>query len=147
MHRIVTNLAPAVAAVLALSGSAGAADIPIKGGCVLGESQLAHGLSAADAQARIIQYARDYVQNYSSYSNNKIETRRQTADYLERKKWTQDDVVGFTRKQRELLYISVAGELATGKIDTSELPGFVAAIDQKIRDIEAELGCDVMPAE
>lgn len=129
----------------AVPGSAAAADIPIRGGCVLGESQLAHGLSAADAEARIIQYARQYVQSFASYNNQKRDARRKASDYLELKAWTQDDVTGFTRQQRELLYISVAGELATGKIDTSELPGYVAAIDAKIREIEVELGCGVLP--
>lgn len=122
-----------------------AADIPVHGGCVLGESQLAHGLPAADAQARILQYARQYIQSYASYNNRKRDARRKASDYLELKAWTQEDIVAFTRQQRELLYISVAGELATGKIDRSELPGYIAAIDDKIRDIELELGCDVVP--
>lgn len=126
---------------------AAGADIPIKGGCVLGESQLAHGMSGTDAQARIIQYARRYVQSYASYNDQKRDIRRKASDYLELKAWTQKDIIGFTRQQRELLYISVAGELATGKIDMSELSGYVAAIDQKINDIEVELGCDVMPGE
>ena len=130
---------PAMVATLVTIASA--ADIPIKGGCIIGESQVAHGMAPAEAQQRIIDYAREYVQNYSAYSNNKIETRRQTADFLERKKWTQEDVVGFTRKQRELLYISIAGELATGKIDRGDLPAYVEAIDRKIREIEVDLGC------
>lgn len=131
--------------ILLLPGVVFAADIPIKGGCVVGESQVAHGLPAAEAQARIIQYARQYVQSYASYNNQKRDTRRKASDYLELKAWTQEDIVGFTRRQRELLYISVAGELATGRIDTSALPGYVAAIDQKIQDIEIELGCNVLP--
>jgi len=131
--------------ILLLPGLAQAADIPLKGTCVVGESQVAHGLPAAEAQARIVQYARQYVQSYASYNNEKRAARRKASDYLELKAWTQDDIVGFTRRQRELLYISVAGELATGRIDTSALPGYVAAIDQKIQDIEIELGCDVLP--
>lgn len=131
--------------LLIVPGLAVGADIPIKGGCVLGESQLAHGLPAAEAQARIIGYARRYVQSYASYNDQKRNARRKASDYLELKAWTQADIIGFTRQQRELLYISVGGELATGKIDQSELPGYVAAIDQKIRDIEVELGCAVMP--
>ncbi|NND37843.1 MAG: hypothetical protein HKN81_11995 [Gammaproteobacteria bacterium] len=131
--------------VLLFPGLALAAEIPIKGGCVVGESQVVHGLPAAEAQARIIQYARQYVQSYASYNNQKRSARRKASDYLELKAWTQEDIVGFTRRQRELLYISVAGELATGRIDTSALPGYVAAIDQKIQDIEIELGCEVLP--
>jgi hypothetical protein len=124
-----------------------AADIPIKGGCVLGESQIAHGLSEADAQQAMIKYARLYVQNYKSYVDQKRDVRRSASDFLELKGWTQQDIIGFTRQQRELLYISVAGELAVGKVSTDELPGYVAAIDDKIREIEVELGCDMMPVE
>ncbi len=131
----------------ALTGLAGAADIPIEGGCVLGESQLAHGLSPAQAEARIIQYARRYVQSIASYNRAKTDTRRGASEYLELKAWTQSDIIGFTRLQRELLYIRVAGELATSRIDTSDLPGYVAAIDQQIQDIEIELGCDMLPPE
>ena len=131
--------------LILLPGLCFAADIPIKGGCIVGESQAAHGLPAADAQARIIEYARQYVQSYSAYNGEKRNARRKASEYLELKAWTQDDIVGFTRRQRELLYISVAGELATGRIDTSALPGYVAAIDEKIQEIELELGCDVLP--
>jgi len=131
----------------ALPGLVTGADIPVKGGCVLGESQLAHGLSATEAQARMIHYARLYVQSYASYNREKSDARRKASDYLELDGWTQADIIGFTRRQRELLFISVGGELATGKIDSSELPGYVAAIDQKIQDIEVELGCQVLPAE
>lgn len=131
----------------ALPGVAAGADIPVKGGCVLGESQLAHGLSAKEAQSRIIQYARLYVQSYASYNREKSDARRRASDYLELDGWTQADIIGFTRRQRELLYISVGGELAVGKLDSSELPGYVAAIDQKIQDIEVELGCQVLPVE
>ena len=126
---------------------AAGAEIPIKGGCVIGESRVAHGLPPDQAQQRIIQYARRFVQSYASYNDQKLATRRKASDYLELKAWTQDDIIGFTRQQRELLYISVGGELATGKIDTSDLPGYVAAIDQKIDEIEIELGCDVVPGE
>ncbi|MGI9343166.1 MAG: hypothetical protein ACR2QV_09955 [Gammaproteobacteria bacterium] len=124
-----------------------AANIPIKGGCVLGESQLAHGLSEADAQQAMIKYARLYVQNYKSYVDQKRDVLSAARDFLELKGWTQQDIIDFTRQQRELLYISVAGELAVGKISTDELPGYVAAIDDKIREIETELGCGVMPVD
>ena len=126
-----------------LFGSAAAgADVPIKDDCVLGQSQLIHGLSPADAEARIKQYARLYVENYSSYKRGERDTRRQMNGYLGLDVWTQDDIVGFTRQQRELLFISIAGELAVGKIDTSELPGYVVAIERKIHEIEVELGCN-----
>jgi hypothetical protein len=131
----------------ALSGIPAGADIPVDGGCALGESQLAHGLSAADSETRIKQYARLYVQSYRSYNRQKSDTRRQANDYMELDAWTQNEIIGFTRLQRELLYISVGGELAVGKIDSSELPGYVAAIDQKIREIEVELGCQLLPGE
>lgn len=133
--------------LLILPGIVFAADIPIKGGCVLGESQVAHGVSEADAQQAMISYARLYVQNYKSYIDRKRDVRRKASDYLELKGWTQEDIIGFTREQRELLYISVAGELAVGKVSADELPGYVAAIDDKIREIEVELGCGVMPGE
>ena len=64
---------------------------------------------------------------------------------MELDKWTQDDVVGFTLEQRRLLLISIAGELAVGKIDSSELPGYIIAIDRKIDEIEVELGCEPAP--
>jgi hypothetical protein len=127
--------------------TAWAADIPIKGGCVLGESQLAHGVSSDEAQQTMITYARLYVQNYKSYIDQKRDVRRKASDFMELKGWTQHDIIGFTRQQRELLYISVAGELAVGKVSVDELPGYVTAIDDKIREIEEELGCDVMPGE
>jgi len=128
-------------------GAVGAANIPIEGGCVLGESRLAHGISPAQAEERIIQYARRYVQSIASYNRTKTDTRRRASQYLELKAWTQSDIIGFTRLQRELLYIRVAGELANGRIDTSDLPGYIAAIDQQIQDIEIELGCDMLPPE
>ena len=121
------------------------ADIPIKDGCTQGASQLAHGLSATAAEARIREYARLYVGSYSSYNRQKSDIRRKTNRYLELDEWTQSDIIGFTGQQRELLYISVAGELAVGRIDTSELPGYVVAIDRKIHDIEVELGCNISP--
>ena len=57
----------------------------------------------------------------------------------------EEEVLGFIYQQRELLYISVGGELALGRIDTDALPGYVAAIEQKVTDLEIELGC-TMPA-
>ena len=55
-------------------------------------------------------------------------------------------MIGFTREQRELLYIAIGGELAQGKIDASSLPGYVNAIDRKMFELEAELGC-TMPEQ
>jgi len=133
--------------VTPLIGLPASAGIPIDGGCVLGESQAAHGLSTADAQERIKQYARLYVQSYRSYNRQKSDTRRQANDYMELDGWTQNEIIGFTRLQRELLYISVGGDVAVGKIDTDELPGYVVAIDRKIQEIEVELGCVISPGE
>ena len=128
-----------------VSGQAGAAEIQIKGGCVLGRSQSAHGLSAANAETRIRQYARRYVESFSSFNREKRDIRRRANAYMELDKWTQDDVVGFTLEQRRLLLISISAELAVGKIDSSELPGYIIAIDRKIDEIEVELGCESAP--
>jgi hypothetical protein len=60
---------------------------------------------------------------------------------MEIKEWTQADVLGFTFDQRELLYISVGGELGLGRIDVTDLPGYVQSIERKIYDLEIEMGC------
>ena len=138
--RILTALVLAVCTSTAM-----AADIPIKDGCVVGMSQAAHGLSAAAAERRIRDYANLYNRDYSNYKGQERAARSQAYSFMELKAWTQNEVTAFTRQQRELLYISVGGELALGRIDTSALPGYVAAIEQKITDLEVELGC-TMPA-
>jgi len=128
--------------LILVSTISSAADIPIKGGCELGRSEAEHGLSLAEAEARIKQYAQLYVESYATFKGEERRRFSQSRSYMEQKKWSQDDVIGFTREQRELLYISVGGELGLGKIDVKDLPGYVNAIDRKIVDIEIELGCD-----
>jgi len=119
------------------------AQIPIKGGCTVGASQQAHGISAAEAQERIKNYARRYVESYSTYKRYERDSRRKAYSYMELDHWTQDEVIGFTRDQRELLYISVGSELAQGMIDGSEIPGYVNAVEKKVFELEMELGCEM----
>jgi len=125
--------------------SAAGAQIPIKGGCVVGESQLAHALPAAVAEQHIKNYARLYAENYSGYKRKERTVRSKARSYMELDGWTQEDVIGFTADQRELLYISVGGELAMGKVDASQLPGFAAAIERKVYELEVQLGCEMPP--
>ena len=130
------------ALILALClSTAMAADIPIKDGCVVGMSLTTHGLSAAAAERRIRDYANLYNRDYSNYKGQERKARSTAYSYMELKSWTQEEVLGFIFQQRELLYISVGGELAHGRIDTTALPGYVAAIEQKVTDLEIELGC------
>jgi hypothetical protein len=134
------------ALILALClSTAMAADIPIKDGCVVGMSQANIGLSAATAERRIRDYANLYNRDYSNYKGQERKARSTAYSYMELKSWTQEEVLGFIFQQRELLYISVGGELALGRIDTTVLPGYVAAIEQKVTDLEIELGC-TLPA-
>ena len=121
------------------------ANPPVEGGCVLGESQIAHGLSAAEAEARIRKYARLYVQNYASYKSQERAQGQKAYVYMELDEWTQKEVIGFTREQREFMYMSVASELATGRINADQLPGYATAIERKLFEIEVELGCEMMP--
>jgi hypothetical protein len=119
------------------------AEIPVKGGCEVGKSQEMHGLSTADAEARIRSYARLYVENYMAFKGAERDRRSKSYDYMGLKYWKQEDIIGFTREQRELLYISIGGELGAGKISAADLPDYVEAIARKIIDIELELGCEV----
>jgi hypothetical protein len=121
------------------------ANPPVEGGCMLGESQIAHGISAEEAEARIRKYARMYVQNYASYKSYERTQGQKAYKYMELDEWTQKEVVGFTREQREFMYMSVGGELATGRVNANQLPGYADAIERKLFDIEVELGCDMMP--
>lgn len=109
---------------------------------MLGESQLAHGLSPPDAESRIRHYARLYVKKYASYKNYERSQRKKTYAYMEMDEWTQAEVIGFTREQREFMYISVGGELATGRVTEAQLEGYAAAIERKLYEIELELGCE-----
>ena len=103
-------------------------------------------ISAADAEGRIRSYARRYIESYSGYKRHERDIRRKAYSYMELKGWTQEDVIGFTREQRELLYIAIGGELAQGKIDADVLPGYANAIERKMFELEAELGC-LMPEQ
>ena len=127
-----------------LLATSASANPPVKGGCMLGESQAAHGLTVAEAEARIKRYARLYLENYTSYKNQQRVQQKKAYSYLELDRWTQDDVIGFTREQREFMYITVGADLAAGTVHTSQLAGYAVAIDQKIFDIEVELDCDVL---
>ncbi|MCP4001939.1 MAG: hypothetical protein GY727_13605 [Gammaproteobacteria bacterium] len=118
---------------------------PVEGGCVLGESQIVHGLSSEEAQARIRKYARLYVQNYASYKSQERAQGQKAYKYMELEEWTQKEVVGFTREQREFMYMSIGAELATGRVSTNQLPGYAAAIERKLFDIEVELDCEMLP--
>jgi len=138
MFRISLSL---IASILWLNSAI--AQIPIKGGCTVGASEQAHGISAAEAEARIKNYARRYIESYSTYKRNEREMRRKAYSYMELDHWTQDEVIGFTRDQRELLYISVGSELAQGMIDGSEIPGYVNAVEKKVFELEMELGCEM----
>jgi hypothetical protein len=133
-----------IAGLLLLSAAFG--QIPIDGGCTVGASQQAHAVSAADAEARIRGYARRYIESYSGYKRHERDIRRKAYSYMELKGWSQDDVIGFTREQRELLYIAIGGELAQGKIDSSAVPGYVNAIERKMAELEVELGC-ILPSQ
>ena len=122
------------------------AQIPIEGGCTVGASQEAHAVSAVDAEGRMRSYARRYIESYSGYKRQERDIRRKAYSYMELKGWTQEDVIGFTREQRELLYIAIGGELAQGKIDADALPGYANSIERKMFELEAELGC-LMPEQ
>ena len=120
---------------------------PIKGGCLLGESQREHGLPPQNAEAVIRSYARMYVRDYTGYRREERERRSAAYVYLEKKKWTQEEVIGYTREQREYMYISIGGELAAGRIEADQIPGYVRAVDRQILDMEIELGCEALPDE
>jgi hypothetical protein len=144
MRILISKILAALGLSLCLS-SAAAAEIPIKDGCMIGMSQATYGLDATVAERRIRDYANLYNGDYSNYKNQERRARSKAYAYMELKSWTQEEVLGFILQQRELLYISVGGELALGKINVAELPGYVAAIERKVYDLEVELGC-TMPA-
>ncbi len=120
------------------------ADEHIKGGCVIGESAIAHGRPDSQAEADIRRYAHLYVSNFQKFRKNERSVRAAINELLELEQWTQADIIEFTRQQRELLYLSVGMQLATGRITTDELPEFARTIRQKITDIEVGLGCDLL---
>jgi len=123
------------------------ADERIEGGCVIGESAMAHGRSDSQAVADIRSYAQLYVSNFQKFRKTERSVRAAINELLELEQWTQTDIVAFTNRQRELLYLSVGSQLATGRIMTDELPEYARTIRERITDIEVELGCDILPGE
>jgi hypothetical protein len=135
----------AVLALVALATNA--ENPPVKGGCLLGESQRAHGVSQADAIERMKSYAHLYVKDYGSFRREERRTKSSAYEYLKLKKWKQAEVIGFTGEQRKFMYITVGGELAAGRATAEQLPGYAASIDQQIFNLELELGCEAIPEE
>ncbi len=129
-----------------LSMASSVADERIKDGCVIGESAIVHGRSESQAVADMRRYAQLYVSNFQRYRKTERSVRAQINALLELEQWTQADIVMFTKQQRELLYLSIGMQLATGRITADELSGYAGSVRQRIADIEIELGCDLMPA-
>lgn len=121
------------------------ADGHIRGGCVIGESAIAHGRTDPEAVTDIRRYAQLYAGNFQKFRKTERGIRAAINKLLELEQWTQADIISFTKQQRELLYLSIGSQLATGRITVDELPGYAGSIRQKITDIEIELGCDVLP--
>ena len=121
------------------------ADEHIKGGCVIGASDAAHGRSDPEAIADMQRYAQLYVSSFQKYRKTERTVRLGINELLELEQWTQADIIVFTKRQRELLYLSVGMRLATGRTTADELPNYASTIRNRITDIEVELGCD-MPA-
>ena len=119
----------------------------VRGGCTVGESAIAHGRPDADAVADIRRQAQLYVTNFQKFRKSEFALREAINELLELEQWTQADIIAFTKEQRELLYLSVGRQLATGRITTDELPEYARTIRQRITDIEVELGCDVLPGD
>ena len=119
----------------------------VRGGCTVGESAVAHGRPDADAVTDIRRQAQLYVTNFQKFRKSEFALREAINELLELEQWTQADIIAFTKEQRELLYLSVGRQLATGRITTDELPEYARTIRQRITDIEVELGCDVLPGE
>ena len=117
----------------------------IRGGCVIGESAIAHGRTDPEAVADIRRYAQLYASNFQRFRKTERSIRKEINELLELEQWAQADIISFTKQQRELLYLSVGAQLATGRITADELPGYAGTIRQKITDIEIGLGCDVLP--
>jgi len=120
------------------------ADDRIKGGCVVGESAIVHGRSDAEAVTDMRRYAQLYVSSFQKYRKTERSVRAGINELLELEQWTQANIVAFTKYQRELLYLSIGMQLATGRVTADELPEFARTIRQKITDIELELNCDIV---
>ena len=132
-----------LAAVLLVAGSLQAA-IPVKGGCLIGASNLDHAGTKAEAIQKIRGYALKYAQGYSGFATEERRTRTAISELMDMDSWTQKEVIAFTAQQRQLLYISVANQLANSRISDSELPEYVDLINRKIQQLEVELGCQLL---
>jgi len=135
-----------VIAMVVVAGAAVAAEIPVKGGCVIGHGRTPGSPGADDAIKTMRSYAALYRNSYRTYKGEERRVRRAMSDLLELKHWTQSEVLQFGIHQRELLYIGVAADLAIGRVSDSELPAYAASIERKIIEIETELGCELLPA-
>jgi hypothetical protein len=135
-----------IIAMIVVTGAAVAAEIPIKGGCVIGHGRTPGGPGADDAIKTMQSYAALYRNSYRTYKGEERRARRAMSDLLELKHWTQSEVIQFGIHQRELLYIGVAADLAIGRVSASELPAYAASIERKIIEIETELRCELLPA-
>jgi len=129
---------------LAMTLPAAFGDERIKGGCVVGESAMAHGRSDAEAVTDMRRYAQLYVSSFQKYRKTERSIRAGINELLELEQWTQADIVAFTKYQRELLYLSVGMQLATGRTTADELPEYARTVRQRITDIEIELNCDIL---
>jgi hypothetical protein len=117
----------------------------IEGGCIIGESAMAHGRTIPQAVADMEKNAQLYARSFQQFRNSERRVRKQINELLVLELWTQADIITFTKRQRELLYLSVGKQLATGRITADELPEYARTIRQRITDIEIELGCDLLP--
>lgn len=142
LRRIIQRCLPIVLLGCAAALQAGG---HIRGGCTVGQSELAHGFSDDRAIQQMRDYARMYATRFKQFRETERDTRSSINELLELEQWTQQDIVAFTELQRKLLYLSVGSQLATGRVIVDELPAYARTIRQKITDIEIELGCDSLP--
>jgi hypothetical protein len=133
-----------LAAVLLIAGSVQAA-IPVKGGCLIGASNLDHAGTKAEAIQRIRGYALKYAQGYRGFATEERRIRAAISELMDMDSWTQKEVIAFTAQQRKLLYISVASQLANSRIMDAELPAYVDLINKQIQQQEVDLGCQLLP--
>jgi hypothetical protein len=130
---------------LVMAMPAALANENIKGGCIIGASDAAHGRSDPQAVVDMQRYAQLYVSSFPKYRKTERVVRLGINELLELEQWTQTDIIAFTKQQRELLYLSIGMQLATGRTTADELPGYASTIRTRITDIEIELGCDMPP--
>ena len=118
----------------------------IEGGCLIGARAMNGNKPPAEPIDAIKQYTSRYRKNYKAIKQEERRVRSVIAGLWELDVWTQKEVVQFTEQQRKLLYISVAGQLANGQISDSELPAYAASINERITELEVQLGCKLLPA-